>query len=244
MLFGFSYRILPLRKAFVLFAVVVSAAACAGTVRPSAQKPASAPSLPIASSVTSSVTTSAPARGPVPIFGETGTAAWYGREYQGKKTASGEVFDMLGLTAAHRILPLGTVIRVTNLENVKSVTVTINDRGPFIRNMILELSYAAAKELGFVSKGTARVQIDILKLGHEPAQYTVYAATYTEEENARLLKFRLSKKFEVVAIVPFETNVARFYRVRVGSYTSEEHAEQVAAKLVREGLEPVVLRKD
>lgn len=151
---------------------------------------------------------------------------------------------MLGLTAAHRILPLGTVIRVTNLENVKSVTVTINDRGPFIRNMILELSYAAAKELGFVSKGTARVQIDILKLGHEPAQYTVYAATYTEEENARLLKFRLSKKFEVVAIVPFETNVARFYRVRVGSYTSEEHAEQVAAKLVREGLEPVVLRKD
>jgi len=151
---------------------------------------------------------------------------------------------MNGLTAAHRTLPLGTVIRATNLENVKSVTVTINDRGPFTRNIILELSYAAAGKLGFSDKGTARVQIDILESGHEQALYTVYAATYTEEENARLLKFRLSKKFEVVAIVPFETNVAKFYRVRVGSYASEERAEQVAAKLTREGLEPIVMRKD
>jgi len=151
---------------------------------------------------------------------------------------------MNGLTAAHRTLPLGTLIRVTNLENVKSVTVTINDRGPFIRNAILDLSYAAARKLGFIEKGAARVQVEILEFGHEPDQYTVYAATYTEEENARLLKYRLSKKFEVVAIVPFETNVARFYRVRVGSYLSEERAEQVADKLTREGLEPVVMRKD
>jgi len=224
---------------------MVSAVACAvTTVKPSTQMPAPAPSLPIASSVTSSVTTPAPAKVPAPISQETGTAAWYGREYQGKKTASGEVFDMNGLTAAHRTLPLGTVIRATNLENVKSVTVTINDRGPFTRNIILELSYAAAGKLGFSDKGTARVQIDILESGHEQALYTVYAATYTEEENARLLKFRLSKKFEVVAIVPFETNVAKFYRVRVGSYASEERAEQVAAKLTREGLEPIVMRKD
>jgi rare lipoprotein A len=220
---------------------MVSAVACAvTTVKSSTQIPAPAPSLPIASSVT----TPAPVKVPAPISQETGTAAWYGREYQGKKTASGEVFDMNGLTAAHRTLPLGTVIRATNLENVKSVTVTINDRGPFTRNIILDLSYAAARKLGFSDKGTARVQIDILESGHEPAQYTVYAATYTEEENARLLKFRLSKKFEVVAIVPFETNVAKFYRVRVGSYASEERAEQVAAKLAREGLEPIVMRKD
>jgi len=171
-------------------------------------------------------------------------ASWYGREYQGKKTASGEIFDMNGLTAAHRTLPLGTLIRVTNLENAKSVTVTINDRGPFIRNTILDLSYAAARALGFTAQGMARVQVVILEAGHEPDQYTVYAATYTEEENARLLKFRLSKKFEVVSIVPFETNVARFYRVRVGSYASLERADQVAAKLAREGLEPVVMRKD
>lgn len=222
----------------MLCAVAVFAAACAGTVGPSTQTP----SPPIASSVTSSET--APSRGTAPLSRETGTAAWYGKEYQGKKTASGEVFDMNLFTAAHRTLPLGTVIRVTNLENEKSVTVSINDRGPFTRNRMLDLSYAAARELGFVAQGTGRVQIDILEAGREPAQFTVYAATFTEEENARLLKFRLSKKFEVVTIVPFETNVARFYRVRVGSYASEERAEQVAAKLAREGLEPVVVRKD
>jgi peptidoglycan lytic transglycosylase len=151
---------------------------------------------------------------------------------------------MNGLTAAHRTLPLGTVIRVTNLENEKNVTVTINDRGPFIPNCILDVSYAAARELDFIARGTTRVQIDLLKKGSEPSQYTVNAASFTEEENARLLKFRLSKKFEVVTIVPFETNIARFYRVQVGSYSSEEFAEHVAAKLTREGLEPVVLRKD
>jgi len=178
------------------------------------------------------------------VSGETGTAVWYGAEYEGKITASGEVFDMNSLTAAHRTLPLGAVIRVTNLENVKSVIVRVNDRGPFLRNMVIDLSYAAARDLGFAAKGTARVQIDILESGHEPARYTVYAATYTEEENARLLKYRLSKKFEVVAIEPYETNVAKFYRVRVGSYASEDRAEQVAAKLAHEGLEPFVLRKD
>ena len=234
---------MPLRRACVLCAVVLSTAACAGTVGPSARTAAPAPSLSTASSATLPVT-APPTHGPAPITLETGTAAWYGKEYQGKKTASGEVFDMNGLTAAHRTLPLGTVIRVTNIENIKNVIVTINDRGPFTRNRILDLTYAAAKELGFAAQGTARVQIEILEAGREPAQYTVYAATYTEEENARLLKYRLSKKFEVVAIVPFETNVAKFYRVRVGSYSSEERAELVAAKLAREGLEPVVLRKD
>jgi rare lipoprotein A len=175
---------------------------------------------------------------------ETGTAGWYGKEYQGKKTASGEVFDMNGFTAAHRTLPLGTVIRVTNLDNFKNVKIKINDRGPFTKSRILDLSYGAAKELGFVAEGTAPVQIEIVDAGREPALYTVQAATYTEEENARLLKFRLSKKFEVVTIVPFETNITKFYQVRVGSYASEERAEQVASKLMREGLEPIVLRKD
>jgi rare lipoprotein A len=239
---GHISRLKPLRKACVLFAVVVSAAACAGTAGPSARPTAPVPSSPATPPVTSSVTASA--TGPALAYRETGTASWYGREFQGRKTASGEVFDMNGLTAAHRTLPLGTVIRVTNLENGKNVTVTINDRGPFIQNCVLDVSYAAARELDFIAQGTTRVQIDLLKRGSEPSQYTVNAASFTEEENARLLKFRLSKKFEVVTIVPFETNIARFYRVQVGSYSSEEFAEHVAAKLTREGLEPVVLRKD
>jgi cell division septation protein DedD len=85
--------------------------------------------------------------------------------------------------------------------------------------------------------------IESLGAAHDPAQYTVQAATFAEEESARQLKERLSKKFERVFIVPLETSVARFYRVRVGSYGSEERAEQVAGKLALEGLEPVVLRK-
>jgi rare lipoprotein A len=236
---GSSHTLMALFRVGTLCAVVTLSAACAGTVGPSTVQ---APSAPMASAVTSSATAPAPIS--TAASRETGTAGWYGKEYQGKKTASGEVFDMNGLTAAHRTLPLGTVIRVTNLDNFKNVKIKINDRGPFTESRILDLSYGAAKELGFVAEGTARVQIEIVDAGREPALYTVQAATYTEEENARLLKFRLSKKFEVVTIVPFETNVARFYRVRVGSYTSEERAEQVASKLTREGLEPIVLRKD
>jgi rare lipoprotein A len=153
-------------------------------------------------------------------------------------------FDQHGLSAAHRTLPFGTVVRVTNFDNLKSVTVTINDRGPFIKSRIIDLSYGAAKELGFAAQGVAVVKIETLAAVQGPARYTVQAATYTEAENAKTLKYRLSKKFEVVSITAFETNITRLYFVRVGSYASEERAEQIAAKLRFEGLEPVVLRKD
>jgi len=183
---------------------------------------------------------------PVPgqIYRETGTASWYGKELHGKKTASNEVFDLAGISAAHRTLPLGTVLRVTNLDNLKSIKLKINDRGPFIKARMLELSYGAAKELDFAAQGTARVKIETLGVVRNSAQYTVQAAIFTEEENARMLKRRLSRKFEVVTIVPLEMNIARFFCVRVGSYASQERAEQVAGKLTMEGLEPVVLRKD
>jgi len=171
-------------------------------------------------------------------------AAWYGKDLHGKKTASGEVFDMYRLSAAHRTLPLGTVIHVTNLDNFKSIQVRINDRGPFFKGRFLDLSYGAAKALGFVAQGTARVRIETLDAVRGPVQYTVQAAVFTEEENARVLKERLDTKFEMVSIVPFETNSARFYRVWVGAYASEDRAEHVAGKLMLEGLEPIVVRKD
>ena len=177
-------------------------------------------------------------------YRETGIAAWYGKELHGKQTANGEVFDMYGLSAAHRTLPLGTVVQVTNLDNFKSVNVRITDRGPFLKSRVLDLSYGAAKELGFVSQGTARVRIQAVEAVREPVQYTVQAAVFTEEENARLLKERLNTKFGAVSIIPFETNTARFYRVWVGAYESEDRAEQVAGKLMLEGLEPIVVRKD
>lgn len=92
-----------------------------------------------------------------------GYASYYGKEFHGKKTASGEIFDMYQLTAAHRTLPLGTICRVTNLDNHKSVIVKINDRGPFVEGRILDLSYGAAKALGGLSRGVIPVRIEVLK---------------------------------------------------------------------------------
>jgi rare lipoprotein A len=96
---------------------------------------------------------------------ETGVASWYGRKYHGRATASGERYDMHRLTAAHPTLPFGTRVRVTNLENGREVEVRINDRGPFRKGRILDLSYAAAQELRMVEQGVARVRIVVLELG-------------------------------------------------------------------------------
>ena len=93
-------------------------------------------------------------------FSQTGAASWYGRQFHGRKTASGETFDMNGLTAAHRSLPLNCFIRVTNKTNGKSVVVKVNDRGPFHGNRVLDLSYGAAKQLGITNAGTAKVNIE------------------------------------------------------------------------------------
>ncbi|AUX89059.1 MULTISPECIES: septal ring lytic transglycosylase RlpA family protein [Acinetobacter] len=93
-------------------------------------------------------------------FSQTGTASWYGRQFHGRKTASGETFDMNAMTAAHRSLPLNCFIRVTNKNNGKSVVVKVNDRGPFHGNRVLDLSYGAAKQLGITNAGTAHVNIE------------------------------------------------------------------------------------
>ena len=94
--------------------------------------------------------------------GQVGLASWYGKERQGKPTASGEPFDMNGLTAAHRTLSLGSHVRVTNLRNLKSTMVRINDRGPGIDGRLIDLSWAAAKQLGFVGEGLTMVEIEVI----------------------------------------------------------------------------------
>lgn len=93
-------------------------------------------------------------------FKQTGLASWYGRKFHGRKTASGETFDMNGLTAAHRSLPLNCYVKVTNKTNGKSVVVKVNDRGPFHGNRLMDLSYGAAKQLGITSKGVGNVSIE------------------------------------------------------------------------------------
>ncbi len=105
--------------------------------------------------------------GPLPVVlqipkGEVGMASWYGIERQGKPTASGELFDKEGLTAAHRKLPFGTLVRITNLKNLESTLLRINDRGPGISGRLLDVSWAAANQLGFLDVGLARVELDVI----------------------------------------------------------------------------------
>ena len=102
-----------------------------------------------------------PASSP-PTIVEAGLASWYGKKHQGKRTASGEVFDQKKFTAAHRSLPWGSIVKLTNLANGKSVEVRINDRGPFEKGRIIDVSRAAASVLGMVESGVARVQLELL----------------------------------------------------------------------------------
>ena len=95
----------------------------------------------------------------------TGISSWYGPNFHGKLTANGEIFDQYGVTAAHKTLPLGTVVRVTNLDNDKSIILRINDRGPYVGDRVLDCSYGAAKRLDFVQQGTTSVRIKVIKWG-------------------------------------------------------------------------------
>jgi rare lipoprotein A len=118
-----------------------------------------------------------PVPGPAPGqpaegYEEVGVASWYGAQHHGKRTASGEVFDMNQLTAAHRTLPFGTRVRVTNRDNNQSTEVRINDRGPFVKGRILDVSYAAARQLGALGSGTFPVRLRILSLPTTPASTT------------------------------------------------------------------------
>jgi rare lipoprotein A len=95
-------------------------------------------------------------------YEEIGVASWYGKEFYGKKTANGEIYDMYDITAAHRTLPLPSIVKVTNLQNQKSIIVRINDRGPFAKDRIIDLSKASAKKLGFYEAGTVQVKVELL----------------------------------------------------------------------------------
>lgn len=97
----------------------------------------------------------------------TGISSYYGKDFHGKLTANGEVYDMYGLTAAHKTLPLNTIVKVTNLSNDRSLILRINDRGPYVKGRILDCSYGAAKKLGFLQEGTTKVEIEIIEIGDD-----------------------------------------------------------------------------
>lgn len=203
---------------------------------------------------------------PVPMRGDSqeGMASWYGKEFDGRPTASGERFDMNALTAAHRTLPLGTTVRVTNLENGRETVLKVNDRGPFVKGRVLDCSYGAAKELGFAGAGLARVRIDVIEKAKErprhappPGEvlvggsdagrpildgtFTVQVGAFAVQANAVKLRDKLQNQFGDAYAIRFR----EFWRVRAGHLANEEAAEALLEKLKDAGYgEGFVTRND
>jgi rare lipoprotein A len=161
-----------------------------------------------------------------------GVASWYGKEFHGKYAANGEIFDMEAYTAAHRKLPLGSMVRVVNMNNGKSVQVRINDRGPYVTGRMLDLSHAAARELGMVEAGTTAVQIEVIG-DHRPvapvppsAIPAVAGILLNVNGNAARQPHRPEEVFEIparpVRLMPQEAIYVRRER-RIGSMLAADH---------------------
>lgn len=182
----------------------------------------------------------APTPNPPIIQNEEGLASWYGYPYEGHPTASGEIYNMYDITAAHRTLPFGTLVRVHDLQNGRDVTVRINDRGPFVKGRIIDLSYAAAQAIHM--PGVAPVRLQILRVGLgkngslAPGTFAVQVGAFRNQKNAQRLRARIESRFAPVTITGFDRGDGFFYRVRVGEESTQQAANQLARNLREAGL--------
>lgn len=182
-------------------------------------------------------------------FSQTGYASWYGGKFQGRQTASGEIFDTHKLTAAHKTLPFGTIVTVINLKNGKKVDVRINDRGPFVKGRIIDLSMAAAREIELLGDGVGRVRIDVARAVPGPFEYesgrpeaehySIQVASFREEKNARTLYTTL----ESSGLDPqFESSGEGYIRVVIHGL-DEEELESAMDELSSLGHTSVLVRR-
>ena len=168
----------------------------------------------------------------------TGISSWYGPNFHGKLTANGEIYDMYGYTAANKILPLNTIIKVINLSNNKSVVVRVNDRGPFVKGRILDLSYAAGKKIGIDKTGTAMVKIIVLSTPNTPKKLISYKkpkkngkikiqiGAFTNLSGAKIFKQEYSNYYKNVTIQKINNK----YKVFVTGFNSYESAKNYKIK--------------
>ncbi len=183
-------------------------------------------------------------------FEQEGRASWYGKDFHGKKTSNGEIYDMHAMTAAHKTLPLGVFVRVRNLDNGREEVVRINDRGPFVQGRIIDLSFAAAEKLGVVAPGTAPVHIEALgyrssgpegeftytaPVSYDVGNYAVQIGAFTVAENARRLASEQQQAQGAAGVSEGWVNGQRFYRVRVGDYQSLTAAETAKEHFADQG---------
>ena len=181
------------------------------------------------------------------LSGETGLASWYGVPYHGRRTSSGEVYDMYQVSAAHREIPLGSWVEVTNLTNGRSLTVRINDRGPFVEGRIIDLSYASASLLGVTGPGVVPVKVRLSQPppgDSGPSRYSVQVASFIAESSAQALKAELEPKVSGVRIVKAVVGRELYYRVRVGNFPSRAEAQGTAERLAGMGYRVLVTESD
>jgi len=187
-----------------------------------------------------------------------GVASWYGPGFHGQATASGETYDQFDMTAAHRSWPLGTRARVTNQQNGRSVVVRINDRGPYVGDRVLDLSYAAARSLDMLQDGTGMVTIEPLTENGRPpgvVAFAVQVAAFGDNERADAFRQRfgqlaelrggsLRQPSEKVYVATGDDRSGRsVYRVRVGPYAQRDEAQLLASSLGQRGVDAIVVEE-
>jgi rare lipoprotein A len=185
-------------------------------------------------------------------FSQKGLASWYGKKFHGRKTSSGETYNMYGVSAAHKTLPLGTYVRVRNLKNYAKIDVRINDRGPFVRGRIIDLSYGAAKKLGVVGPGTAPVEITALgrpmavknstmatpayvPVDFYSGNFTIQVGAFSNVDNAAKLKLKLGRIYENAHIVTDRHTKNAPFKVRVGTCSTLDQATIYETRLMQNG---------
>ncbi len=177
-----------------------------------------------------------------------GYASWYGPNFHGKKTANGEIYDQNEMTAAHKILPMNTIVRVTSLENNQVIVVRINDRGPYKKNRIIDLTKKSTEMLGFLEQGTARVSLDVISFpkdfdhakGLKPyKQVVVQLAAFSALDRAVRFKDQLQKKYTKIPFL-IDTNNKGSFAVVAGPYDERSRAKEIASALKADGVEGFV----
>jgi rare lipoprotein A len=176
-------------------------------------------------------------------YAEKGLASWYGKQFNGRQTASGTQFSEKEMTAAHRKLTLGTKVVVENLETGEQVEVKITDRGPYAdsKRRIIDLSRAAADSIGLIERGLGRVRVVVTEPAparqdaKEDTFYEVQVGAFEEYEAAQWVFKQLQERYPAAFIDPRDGPVGRYYRVRIGPFRTEEQAERVAKILKRQG---------
>jgi len=161
-------------------------------------------------------------------FRQRGVASWYGKRFHGQKTASGELYDMYAMTAAHPTLPIPSYVRVTHIGNGRSVVVRVNDRGPFHSARIIDLSYAAAYKLGYIQAGSAQVEVESIVPGSD---VYVQVGAFSSRESAESLRTRVANELAWLTETVQVLMAGNLWRLHVGPYRSQDDARSAAERI-------------